>query len=82
MWGICPAGFVIYPHEGWDALRVALTDTAVRRAKPTTRPYKFDDPGGLYLAVMPGGGKLWRWKYRFDRKEKTMAFGSYPDVTW
>jgi integrase len=30
---------------------------------------------------MPGGGKLWRWKYRFDRKEKTMAFGSYPDVS-
>ena len=30
---------------------------------------------------MPTGGKLWRWKYRFDGKEKLMALGSYPDVS-
>ena len=35
--------------------------------------YKLSDSGGLYLAVMPQGGKLWRWKYRFDGKEKLMA---------
>jgi hypothetical protein len=26
------------------------------------------------------GGKLWRWKYRFDGHEKLMSFGSYPNV--
>src|SRR6185437_180327 len=60
---------------------MALTDTAVRRAKPIVKPYKLADSGGLFLAVMPTGGKLWRWKYRFDGKEKLMAFGSYPDVS-
>lgn len=60
---------------------MALTDTAVRRAKPIVKPYKLADSGGLFLAVMPTGGKLWRWKYRYDGKEKLMAFGSYPDVS-
>ena len=39
------------------------------------------DGGGLFLWITPAGGKLWRWKYRFDGKEKLMAFGKYPDVT-
>lgn len=60
---------------------MALTDTEVRRAKPTKKPYKLADSGGLYLAVMPTGGKLWRWKYRIDGKEKLMALGRYPDVS-
>jgi hypothetical protein len=25
--------------------------------------------------------KLWRWRYRFDGKEKMMALGEYPLVT-
>jgi integrase len=39
------------------------------------------DGGGLYLLVTPAGGKLWRWKYRFQGVEKLMSFGRYPDVT-
>jgi len=27
-----------------------------------------------------GGGKWWRWKYRFGGKEKRLSFGVYPDV--
>lgn len=65
-----------------------LTDTAIRNAKPgatpsgiaTTKPYKMGDSGGLYLEVAPGGGKWWRFKYRFDGKEKRLALGVYPDV--
>jgi hypothetical protein len=38
------------------------------------------DSGGLYLLVMPTGGKLWRWSYRFEKKERLMALGKYPDV--
>jgi integrase len=33
------------------------------------------------LLITPEGGKLWRWKYRFDGKQKQMAFGKYPDVS-
>jgi integrase len=60
---------------------MALTDTQIRKAKPDTKPRKLSDSGGLYLLVMPTGGKLWRWAYRFVGKQKLMALGSYPDVT-
>jgi integrase len=60
---------------------MALTSTEARRARPTTKPYKLADSGGLFLAVMPAGGKLWRWKYRFEGREKLMALGSYPEVS-
>src|SRR6516225_8382792 len=60
---------------------MALTDTRIQKAKPTKKPYKLGDSGGLYLAVMPTGGKLWRWKYRFEGKEKLMAIRGYPEVS-
>jgi integrase len=60
---------------------LALTDTQVRKEKPGKKPIKIADSGGLYLAVMPTGGKHWRWKYRFDGREKLMALGSYPEVS-
>jgi len=58
-----------------------LTDTAVRRAKATDKAYRMSDGGSLFLWVTSSGGKLWRWSYKFDGKEKLMAFGGYPDVT-
>jgi integrase len=59
---------------------MALTDTEIRRSKPDESPYKLSDGGGLHLLVTPTGGKLWRWKYRFDGAEKLMALGRYPEV--
>jgi hypothetical protein len=49
--------------------RKALTDTAVRNAKPGAKPVKLYDERGLFLLVTPTGGKWWRLKYRFDNKE-------------
>lgn len=60
---------------------MALTDTAVKKAKPTDKPIRMFDGGGLYLEVSPAGGKLWRLKYRFNSKEKLLSFGKYPEVT-
>ena len=57
-----------------------LKDLSIRCAKPKERPYKLTDGRGLYLQIMPSGGRLWRWDYRFEGKRKTMALGSYPDV--
>lgn len=57
-----------------------LSDTAVRNAKPSEKPIRMFDGGGLYLEITPSGSKLWRMKYRFDGKEKRLAFGMYPDV--
>ena len=59
---------------------MALTDTKVKNAKAghtTTRLY---DEKGLYLEVSPKGGKWWRFKYRFNGKEKRLSLGVYPDV--
>ncbi|EIL98688.1 Phage integrase [Rhodanobacter thiooxydans LCS2] len=38
------------------------------------------DTGGLYLEVVPAGGKWWRFKYRHSGKEKRLALGTYPDT--
>lgn len=45
------------------------------------RPYKVADAGGLYLLVAPTGGKWWRLKYRFERKEKGLSLGVFPEVS-
>ena len=59
----------------------ATTDAAIRNAKPKAKPYKMTAGQGMYLLVNPTGSKLWRLKYRHNEKEKTLSFGSYPDVT-
>lgn len=58
-----------------------LSNLKCQKAIPKRRPYRIPDSGGLALLVTPGGGKLWRWRYRFEGKMKQMAFGLYPDVS-
>ena len=58
-----------------------LTDARVRSAKPRTKSYKLTDSNRLFLLVTPAGGKLWRWNYCYDGKQKGMAFGGYPVVS-
>ena len=60
---------------------MSLSDAKVRNSKPNEKPIKLFDGNGLFLLVTPQGGKLWRMKYRFDRKEKLLALGSYPEVS-
>ncbi|MBF0098391.1 MAG: integrase arm-type DNA-binding domain-containing protein [Magnetococcales bacterium] len=57
-----------------------LTDTAIRAAKPTNKPFKLTDGDGMYLLVNPSGGRYWRFDYRYDGTRKTLALGVYPDV--
>lgn len=59
----------------------SLSDTAVRNAKPKSKPYKVSDGEGLFLLITPSGGKYWRLRYFFATKEKLLALGVYPDVT-
>jgi integrase len=58
-----------------------LTETQVRNAKPREKAYKLFDGAGLFLEVPTAGNRRWRFKYRFDGKEKLLAFGVYPDVS-
>lgn len=57
-----------------------LTDTAIRNAKSGAKPAKLFDERGLFLIVTPTGGKWWRFRYKFDDKEKLLSLGVYPDV--
>jgi integrase len=59
---------------------VALTDVAIRNAKPGEKAIKLADGGGMFLLVTPAGGKLWRLKYRVDGREKLLAIGAYPEI--
>jgi integrase len=58
-----------------------ISDAALRAAKPAGKAYKISTGGSLYLEVMPGGSKLWRWKYRIEGKENRYALGSYPELS-
>jgi integrase len=59
---------------------MALTDSAIRNAKPSEKPRKLADEKGLFLLISPSGGKWWRLKYRFGGKENLLSLGTYPEV--
>lgn len=63
-------------------LTAALTDTFIKNIKPTDSATgdKHADGLGLYLHVK-AAGKYWRMNYRFNGKQKTIAFGVYPAVS-
>ena len=60
-----------------------LTDTECRNAKcpPGRARLRMADGLGLYLEVLPAGGRYWRLKYRHQGKEKRLGLGVYPAVT-
>jgi len=58
-----------------------LSEIRVRTAKPKDKEYKIFDGGGLFVMITPSGGKLWHFKYRFDKKEKKLTFGPYPEIS-
>ncbi|WP_280178226.1 IS66 family transposase [Mesorhizobium japonicum] len=67
-------------HYALKYQQCLLTDLSCRTAKSSERPLKLSDGGGLFLLVLPSGSRLWRLAYRFNAKQKTLAFGSYaPD---
>jgi len=57
-----------------------LTHAEIRNAKPGPKPIKLFDGGGLYLELAPSGGKWWRFKYRYEGKEKRLSLGVWPEV--
>jgi integrase len=68
---------------------MALSDTACRNAHKSDKAkdgkaFKLFDDKGLFLLVKPtesGWGKWWRFKYRFEGKEKQLSLGTYPEVS-
>jgi len=60
---------------------IPLSDIKVQKVKSKNKNVTLFDGGGLFLMVTPTGGKLWRFKYRYDGKQKLLAFGSYPEIS-
>jgi hypothetical protein len=40
-----------------------LTESRIRVAKASDKPYKLFDERGLHMLVTPQGGRLWRLRY-------------------
>lgn len=57
-----------------------LTHIQITAAKPAAKTYRLFDSHGLHLFVQPNGSKLWRFKYRFLDKQKTLHLGPWPGV--
>ena len=55
-----------------------LSEAEINAAKYDDHLYRLYDGDGLYLHIAPSGGKWWRFKYRFNRKDKNLALGTYP----
>jgi integrase len=59
---------------------VKLTVAVINALETPVRDRKVFDGQGLYLLVSANGAKLWRLKYRFGGKEKSLSMGAYPTV--
>lgn len=62
---------------------MSLSATAVRNAKvPAGKHFvRLTDEKGLVLEVRDHGGKWWRFRYRFNGKQKMLSLGTYPEVS-
>lgn len=57
-----------------------LRPTAINAAKAKDKPYVLTDGGGLYIEVLPGGSKVWRYTYRLGGKRPKLTIGQYPQI--
>lgn len=60
---------------------MGLTDLKIRKAQPKEKDYRLTDGEGLFLQVNAKGGKWWRFRYRFEGKERLLSLGTYPDIS-
>jgi len=61
---------------------MALSDAEIQATKVPygKNQFKVSDGAGLYLLVK-SSGRYWKLAYRFEGKQKTLAFGVYPAVS-
>lgn len=58
-----------------------LTRVAIAALKPRRAEYPRADGHGLALVVLPNKRKVWRYRYRFAGKAKTLTLGDWPHVS-
>ena len=59
---------------------MALTNTAVRHAKPRAKDYTLPDYDGLALFVNTNGTKSWHFRFSWGYKQPRISFGTYPEI--
>ncbi len=55
---------------------MALTDTAVRHAKPRAKDYTLPDYNGLALFVNTKGAKYWHMRFSWAEKQPRISVGT------
>ncbi|MGH8260239.1 MAG: Arm DNA-binding domain-containing protein [Steroidobacteraceae bacterium] len=58
-----------------------LSDAKLRSLRPKEKAYKVYADRGLYIVVNPNGSRRWRFKYKYDGREREISLGVYRDVT-
>jgi integrase len=61
--------------------RNLLSEAALKAAKPRQKRYKLSDGDGLCLVVAPAGGRWWRLRFYWQRREQGLSLGTYPEVS-
>ncbi|MBI1327853.1 MAG: tyrosine-type recombinase/integrase [Alphaproteobacteria bacterium] len=60
---------------------MTLTHKQIESLQPKAKPYRKTDSGGLCIEVSPTGGKLWRWRYKFNGKSQLASLGKFPLIS-
>lgn len=58
-----------------------LTYIQINAAKRRDKAWSLSDSQGLYLVIQPNGSKLWRFRYRFLDRQKTLHLGGWPQIS-
>lgn len=56
-----------------------LTDTELKKLKPTDKSFKVSDRDGMYVSVSTTGTKSFRYDYRINGRRETLTIGRYDE---
>lgn len=76
----CPTT-IMEPFMAQRHVNYKLKPATINAAKPADKPYTLTDGGGLYIEVLPGGSKVWRYSYRLGSKRPKVTIGPYPQIS-
>jgi integrase len=68
-------------RPGFAGKTTMLTYIQINAAKPREKAWTLSDTQGLLLIIQPNGSKLWRFRYRFLDKQKTLHLGGWPQLS-
>lgn len=54
-----------------------LTDTEIKKAKPSKKQYNLSDGQGLSLIITPNGSKYFKYDDTFNKKPNSLSFCTY-----